>query len=322
MTPAHGLGIEDFLALEWYDDGQPLIGPGRWSPVVADPTFLLPEETPDGRWRLFAHTAWGIREHHSTDGRQWRTGRIVARNGMRAFVRPYGSRYLLTYEHYRPLALPLTVLPRRPAWRSRIDLRWSADLRRWTRPVTLVRPDPEWATDEFGSSVSNPCLVETADGVRLYFSAGLVHVPDCGFEEPRYIAAADARTAVGPFAIGERPVIDAADDPLPGVLGAGAIKVLAMTDGWIGLQNKIYEDADGHSRSALFVLCSADGLSWRTAREEPLLAPSGTGWRSSHVYACDCRFRPADRRWYLFYNARDAWRVTEGRERIGRLIAG
>lgn len=322
MTAEHGFSIADFCALEWYDDGRPLLEPGRWSPVVADPTYLFPDETPDGRWRLFAHTAWGIREHVSSDGISWRTGGIVVRNAMRAFTRRHEGRYLLAYERYRPLAMPMTVLPRRPAWRSRIELRWSEDLTAWGHPTTVVSPDRPWARDEFGSSVSNPCLVDVADGVRLYFSAGLVHVPDCGFEEPRYIGVAEAARPGATYTMRDEPVIDPATDPLAGVLGAGALTVIEMTDGWIGLQNKIYTDPQGHSRSALFLVRSADGLAWESVREEPLLAPSGSGWRSSHVYACDCRFRTAEGRWYLYYNARDAWRVTQGRERIGRLVAG
>jgi predicted GH43/DUF377 family glycosyl hydrolase len=104
-------------------------------------------------------------------------------------------------------------------------------------------------------------------------------------------------------------------------MGAGSIKVLPMEDGLVALQNRIQADASGRSRSALFILRSADGIRWADALPGPLLAPSG-GWRRSHVYACDVRLRPADGRWYLYYNARDGWRATEGKERIGRLTAG
>jgi predicted GH43/DUF377 family glycosyl hydrolase len=114
--------------------------------------------------------------------------------------------------------------------------------------------------------------------------------------------------------------VDPAADTLPGVLGAGSIKVLPLSDGLIGLQNKIYRDPTGRSRSAIFLLRSDDGLAWRPAREEPLLAPASSGWTNSHVYACDCRFRETDGAWYLYFNARDGWRISEGRERIGRIV--
>jgi len=145
-------------------------------------------------------------------------------------------------------------------------------------------------------------------------------VPDCGFDEPRFIGVATADSPDGPFTVAPQPVIDPAEDTLPGVLGAGSVKVLRLDDGFAALQNKIYLDATGTSHSALFLLRSADGARWESARAEPLLAPD-EGWRRSHVYACDARFRGADSRWYLYYNARDGWHKARGRERIGRLLA-
>jgi hypothetical protein len=124
----------------------------------------------------------------------------------------------------------------------------------------------------------------------------------------------------GPFTIEDQPRLDPALDRLPGVLGAGSLKVLELDDGWIGLQNKIFTGPDGRSRSATFILSSRNGLDFTLAREEPLLAPSA-GWRKSHVYACDCRIDYTDDRVYLYYNARDGWHKTKGRERIGRIIA-
>jgi len=93
-----------------------------------------------------------------------------------------------------------------------------------------------------------------------------------------------------------------------------------MDDYYIGLQNKIYRDPAGRSRSAIFLLRSEDGIARLPARNEPLLAPASSGWTSSHVYACDCRFCRANGRWYLYFNARDGWRISQGRERIGRVV--
>ncbi len=316
--------VDAFLDLSWVDEGVPLIAPPPLSPLIADPSFLFPEETPDASWRLYAHSAWGIVEYRSQDGRAWSRLRYAVRNAMRAFVRPWQGGFVLLYEAYRPLALPLTILPWRRQWSSRIELRRSDDLVRWGAPRTLIEPCLPWMVDEtYGSSVSNPCLLEGEGGPRLYFSASLVHVEDCGFEEPRYIGyarLAEGATMSGPWLPSEGPCIRPEDDQRPGVIGAGSMKVLRMEDGWIALQNKIYQDSSGLSRSALFVLRSEDGLGWREARAEPLLAPSSS-WRSSHVYACDCRFRERDGRWYLYYNARDAWYKTAGTERIGRLVS-
>ncbi len=200
-------------------------------------------------------------------------------------------------------------------------MRFSRDLRSWGPPRTLVEPTLPWHRDErLGDAVGNPCLVRDGERWLLYYSASLSFVPDCGFDEPRFIGRAVSASPDGPFAVDPAPVIDPADDPRPGALGAGSMKVIRVDDGFVALQNRICRDAAGTSRSALYLLGSVDGVRWWSAATRPILAPDA-GWRRSHVYACDARFRAADSRWYLYYNARDGWYKTKGKERIGRLVA-
>ena len=341
--------IDGWLDLSWEDSGLPLIEPPRFSPVIADPSFLFPEETPDGQWALFAHSAWGIHRYSSRDGVGWTDHGLVIWNAMRPFVRRLDPgtgiepRYILLYEKYPTLALPLTVLPFKQPWRSVVAMQESSDLRTWTNPRTLFEPTLPWMRDErLGQAVSNPCLVEDlpadpsamATAWRLYFSAGLSFIEDCGFNEPKYIGVASGPKPGGPFkpladpllGPGSNAGLDAGSE-----LGAGSMKVIRMDDGWLGLQNRIYNDGDcdgsrdggrneGSSRSAIFVMRSEDGLSWQPARDQPLIAPD-SGWKSSHVYACDFRYRESDGRWYLYFNARDGWRISEGKERIGRMVS-
>ena len=331
--------VSDFLGVRWGTIEGPLIEPPRLSPIVADPSFLFPDETPEGTWELFAHSAWGIHRYSSADGIKWLDRGLVVRNAMRPFVRkipgfgaggenPQGgesanSPYFLLYEAYHPLALAFTALPGRRKWRSRIALSKSADLVSWSRPETVVEPELSWARDSLlGDSVSNSCLIRDAGPAgawRLYYSAGLAWIEDCGFCEPRYIGCATGPSPAGPFSPSPEPLIDPARDTMPGVLGSGSLKAVRLSDGWIGLQNKIYRDREGRSRSAIFLLSSPDGLAWNLARAEPLLAPAA-GWTSSHIYACDCRFRAEDGLWYLYFNARDGWNLKSGVERIGRIV--
>jgi hypothetical protein len=201
----------------------------------------------------------------------------------------------------------------------------SPDLATWSRGSTIILPEKNWARDEaLGASVSNPCLIQTGDEWRLYFSASLVWIEDCGFCEPLHLAMATGSSVRGPFTFPERPL--PAPRPEPGkpgfgtsVLGQGAIKVLTMEDGYVGLQNKIYRDSSGSSRSAIFLLTSKDGLTWSQSGDAPLLAPR-EGWMSSHVYACDCRLDESRGAAYLYFNARDGWRINQGKERIGRIV--
>ncbi len=318
--------IADFLSIRWTEPGEPLIEPPGLSPIIADPSFLFPEETPEGDWQLFAHSAFGIHRYSSLDGLAWKHQGMALKNAMRAFVRrlPEGG-YALYYESYPPLALVATALPIRPKWKSKIAMAESSDLAAWSAGATILYPEKDWASDEaLGASVSNPCMIQTGDEWRLYFSASLSWIEDCGFCEPLHLAMATGASPRGPFAFPAKPL------PVPrhksekhgfgtSVLGQGSIKVLPMEDGYIGLQNKIYRDAKGSSRSAIFLLISNDGLAWSQAVDEPLLAPR-EGWLSSHVYACDCRFREAEGRWYLYFNARDGWRINQGKERIGRIV--
>jgi len=335
--------IAEFLALSWSEPGEALIQPPRFSPVIADPSFLFPEETAYGEWELFAHSAWGIHRYSSKDGCTWLDRGLAVRNAMRPFIRHHGREYRLYYEKYRPFALPMTILPWKPRWHSTVSMSTSFDLKLWSEPEVLIRPTEAWMRDPaLGEAVSNPCVVEAGAGRkpgdapewRLYFSASLSWIDDCGFTEPRYMAVARGASPAGPFMPDPSPIIVPADDvpadtavsisgPAAGKaaqqLGAGAIKVIRLDDGWIGLQNKIYRDPGSSSRSAIFMLRSDDGLSWHPAREDPLLAPAA-GWTSSHVYACDCRYRESDGLWYLYFNARDGWKISAGKERIGRIV--
>lgn len=260
------------------------------------------------------------------DGLHWQDQGMAVWHAMRPFCRPVPGGFVLFYETYRPFALVMQILPHPPSWRSSIAMKKSSDLQDWTKADIVLRPTLEWMRDRARSndssiqeSVSNPCLIALGDRAwRLYYSASLAYIPDCGFSEPCYIGVANAPSSYGPFSPLPEPIIKPADDKLPGVMGAGSIKVIVMEDGFIGLQNKIYTDGAGWSRSALFLLRSEDGLTWNLARNEPLLAPS-SGWRASHIYACDCR-QATDGTWYLYYNARDGWYKTRSRERIGRLV--
>ena len=75
----------------------PLLRPPFPSPILADPTFLPPDETPDGRWHLFAHSLFGIHHYVSSDGIAWRRRGRVCGNALRAFLYREGGRYHLLY---------------------------------------------------------------------------------------------------------------------------------------------------------------------------------------------------------------------------------
>lgn len=310
------LTTAQIAALRWdWDPRSPVLGPPFPSPILADPTFLPPEASPDRSWHLWAHSLFGLHHHVSQDGVSWTRRETVARNALRAQIVDLGPssspRYRLLYERTR------AFIPFGMKWRSWIESRSGDDLRTWSAPQVLLHPTRPWHQDPAqGDAVSNPCLVADPDGGwRLYYSAGLVRVPDCGFNEPAYVGVATGPSPDGPFREGPDPLL--APDPTDrwGNLGAGAVEVLTVRDGWVAFQNAIgWDEPTSTSSSAIRVLTSPDGLTWAVTGE-PILAPTGHGWAASHVYALDVRDTATGIR--LYANGRTAAHWTRGRESVG-----
>src|SRR3990172_1862958 len=88
--------------IEWKDhEANPLIeAPGReW--IIADPTFLPPEQTPDNKWHLFAHSLLGIHHYISDDGIAWQKHGKKLFGGMRPYLYVDEGRYILLNEQLR-----------------------------------------------------------------------------------------------------------------------------------------------------------------------------------------------------------------------------
>ena len=147
-----------------------------------------------------------------------------------------------------------------------------------------------------------------------------MRVPDCGFNEPLHVGVAHAETIGGPYRPHPQPILSPTSADPRCNLGAGAMRVLQLADGFVGLQNGIALDpVTGASRSAISLRRSADGRSWPYAHAEPIVTPTA-GWRARFVYACDVR-RAASGRWYLYFNGRDVAPMLKGREAIGFVVA-
>lgn len=311
--------IKDVEAIEWSDfSADYIIGHPLLSPVLADPTFCFPEDSPDNNWHLFAHSVWGIHHFISPDGVAWKDRGIAISNAMRPYLYFEGGTYYLIYEKYRPLSLVLSWIKGRK-WYSEIAIMQSKDLKNWGTEVILIRPELDWQQSQGNRSVSNPCLVKSGSQYRLYFSASLVYIKDCGFNEPDSIGVATSGSICGPYAVADGPIITVNSQDLWCNLSCGSIKVLQCDDGFVGFENGIYWDEQRQqSGSAIIVLQSADGLKWQRLIREPVLKPS-SGWRRSHIYACDVKYSEKRSKWYLYYNARNDWQVSKGQESIGLL---
>ena len=296
----------EFDRLHWTDHpANPLIT-AQWPDwLIADPTFLLPEETPDGLWHLFANSIPRVHHYTSGDGVAW-TRRGVAVNGaIRPFVRKHQGEYFLFYEKiYSP-------------FRSAIALRRSPDLRKWSKERIVLKPSLEWH-GRFVRTCSCPCVIPWGGEFLMYYSANVVLLPDCLFFEPLHIGVARAAEFGGPFTPDPEPCIS----PSPGDphrnMGAGAIKVIPDPGRGVlyGFNNGIYRDRKGHSRSAIMVVTSRDGVNW-DKDTDPVLRPEDHGWKRALVYALDVR-QVSETQAHMYYNARDGW--LRGFERIGLAV--
>lgn len=306
MISVLDLKIEDMLSLRWEEyANNPIIEPPFPSPILADPSFLPPGRTPDGLWHLFAHSIMGIHHFTSRDGLAWeREEGVVSRKSLRPFLFEKESTYYLFYERY------VRLLP----YLSQIEARHSKDLYSWSEPEVVLRPTLSWQKEgcRYGA-VSNPSLVEEEGDFRLYYSAGLIHMKDCRFSEPKYIGVATYGDIIGEYQAAPEPLIQpSAMDPYCN-MGAGAVKVLRVGNGYVGFQNGIYWDTGtGHCSSAIRMITSLDGYTWDYNASEPFLKPE-PGWKKAFVYALD--IRQVGERFYLYFNARDGWLL--GKERIG-----
>lgn len=292
-----------------YRDHQnnPLISPSKgW--MIADPSVLLPDETPDGLWYLVANSIPPLLHAFvSEDGVGWRPVSTFMRGAMRPFVRKYEGRYWLFFEQVR-WWFPL---------RSRLMVAVSDDLQNWTDPRVVLEPCLPWH-GRFNRTCSNATVVPFNGEWLLFYSAATVWLRDCFFVEPRYVGLARAPRLEGPWTPEPEPILwPSPSDPLRN-LGAGAMRVVVHGDTLWGFNNGIYTDSEGRSRSAVELLCSTDGMQWvPSAAANPVLSPEGEGWKRALVYALDVRI-VGDDEVRIYYNARDGW--FRGTERIGLAV--
>lgn len=291
----------------------PVLRPFGGSFVVADPSLLLPEETPDGKWRLFFHTTFGVWEAVSDDGVAFTKGKKLLPRAMRPNINCIDGLYVLFFERTRPLFFNALNLVGAAGWKSEIYAIESNDLISWSEPKPVLSHTMPFEESKQGVSLSNPFFLRVGSVNRLYYSCGLTFIRDCGFCEPTYVSYAESEDVLSGYRAASAPILSPdRDDPYLN-LCSGCLKVCRLGDGYIGIQNGIFEK-DGKSASAILLLSSEDGLRFRF--EKTLVEPKYDGsWMGQFVYAshlvrCGDTLR-------LYFNARNVANPLFGRECIG-----
>ena len=309
------LSTEQILNADFKICGKPLMKPWGGSWVVADPSLLTPETSHDGKWHMFFHTTFGVYHAESTDGLDFTKPVKITNRAMRPNINLIDGRYYLFFERTRPLIMNALNVVNIAKWNSEIAVVESTDLKSWTSPRPVIRNTREYERSDRGTSISNPYLLQENGINRLYYSCGLTYIKDCGFCEPTYISYAESKRITDGYLSAEKPIIspDKTDPYLN--LCSGCLKVYRMSDGYIGIQNGLYEK-DGKSHSAIILLTSADGLNFKFAKMliEPQVV-DGSDWMKQFVYASHLvRYGDILR---IYFNARDVANPILGRECIG-----
>lgn len=309
------LSTEQILNADFKICGKPLMKPWGGSWVVADPSLLTPETSHDGKWHMFFHTTFGVYHAESTDGLDFAKPVKITNRAMRPNINLIDGRYYLFFEMTRPLIMNALNVVNIAKWNSEIAVVESTDLKSWTSPRPVIRNTREYERSDRGTSISNPYLLQENGVNRLYYSCGLTYIKDCGFCEPTYISYAESKRITDGYLSAEKPIISPdKNDPYLN-LCSGCLKVYRISDGYIGIQNGLYEK-DGKSHSAIILLTSADGLNFKFAKMliEPQIV-DGSDWMKQFVYASHLvRYGDILR---IYFNARDVANPILGRECIG-----
>ncbi len=290
----------------------PVLKPWGGSFVVADPSLLTPDISPDSKWHMFFHTTFGVYRSESNDGIKFGKAIKIANRAMRPNINFIDGKYFLFYERTRPLIMNALNVINAVKWKSEIFVTESTDLKSWSKPKPVISSAHGYEESDRGSAISNPFLLRENDINRLYYSCGMTFIKDCGFCEPTHIGCAESKKITEGYVPLKNPLISPdRNDPYLN-LCSGCLKVYKLSDGYIGIQNGIYE-RNGKSHSAIILLISPDGLSFDFCKV--LVEPGGNCWMNQFVYASHLVRHGNTLR--LYFNARDTSDMLRGRECIG-----
>ncbi|MCM1114520.1 MAG: hypothetical protein NC397_03400 [Clostridium sp.] len=293
----------------------PIIKPFDKSFIVADPSLLTPDMACDKKWHMFFYTNLGIYHFISEDGISFSKVKRILNRAMRPNINCIDGVYYLFYERTAPLIVNALTLVNLAKWHSEIYVTSSRDLINWSKPERVIGNTREFEKSDRGIAISNPFLLEDNGDFILYYSCGQTFIKDCGFCEPTYISYAESKNASSDYISALQPILSPDKNNPYLNLCSGCLKVYKVKDGYVGMQNGIYDD-HGKSKSAIIMLSSKDGKDF--SFEKMILQPqkdNGKDWMNQFVYAS--HLVKFENKLRLYFNARDAANPLKGRECIG-----
>lgn len=294
--------VEKLLNTYWYSfSDEPIATRGHLTPRLCDPAFLLPEESPDGLWHMFAHTWLGVEHFTSTSGLEWKRQHLLFSRGHSPFILKEGNTYYLLYELHDKLYFSKSKDTRKE---SRIMISSSSDLSLWSEPkLVLDSIDiPNAKYKEGKLRISRPQLVHIDGHYRLYFGAGEVLMYDTNQKTTARLMCADSEFIEGPYDLVPTPLIGIEPDSEYRNLAVGSVRVVPCIDGLAAVECAyFYDEKRNKSSSAMLLLLSRDGLEWEIGKVMQMTADDG--WANRYITSADLRYKEKEDTWYCYYSA-------------------
>ncbi|MFA7670729.1 MAG: hypothetical protein WCY53_00570 [Sphaerochaetaceae bacterium] len=310
----------------WFPFSDEPVIEGLWYiPRLSSPVFLFPEESPDGKWHLFAHSYLGINHYTSDSGIMWEPNRLVQLRGKHPFLfKEKGLFYLIYERHGRRIPfferraqkgrLPYLI-------GSHIEIRSSTDLSLWSEPKTIFEAKEVDSSGDYlkKRSIGHPQLIAVDGGYRLYVGSSKVGKNP---SSSRYLISAFCETIEGPYIVeSQKPLIESEGNDIYRNLATGRVSVYKAQNLFVALQNGRYWNEERQAESsAITLLKSEDGKKWSKWGKKPILIPAQSGWASKHIVGCDIRYKADEACWYCYFSATGEPQYGFVRESIGLLI--
>ena len=147
------LTFEKFLNADFnFCKNNPVLKYRLPSMVVADPSVLTPDITPDKKWHLLAHTFFGVYHYISDDGVAFGEGKRITNRAMRPDIKLIDGEYYLYFERTRsPLLNALNSVGVKPHSFLNTWVKWAEDANPTASPIseTLLS---EWSSSSLARS--------------------------------------------------------------------------------------------------------------------------------------------------------------------------
>ncbi len=317
--------FDELEHLSWFPfSDEPIIvsSPIQWS--LSNPAVLFPEEAPDDKWHLFAHSILGIHHYTSDSGLSWVHQKLLISGGRCPSLFEEDGTFHLIYEQ-RGRIIPLLTKKGRMSLdemqkESHIELISSTDLYIWSRPRHLISGnDIAQASLSSTGLLSHPQVMATDHGYRLYLGVSSVSEDR---QVARYMVSAVAPQLLGPYHQERKEaLIESSGNEYYRSLGAGQVSVYCNADSCKALETSLFFDENRNAvSSAIIILDSDDGLSFTYQDHQPILVPSEKGWASCQIRTATMKYKWDEKCWYCFFSASSPGKFFGERESIGLLI--